>query len=180
MAGKIKHNKVLTVLYIVAIALVVIAAAGLLAYYLQGGVNPSLSVSIDGKMLENGSSAGALSSGSRIEVDGAEEYEVEVYACFPETDFGFTVGGEELSWSGIDGRNLTAGFEIQRAEDGFTISYSGIEDIISAAQGGAEVSVGELPSGDIFRLSIAAGEGRTDIYFTILSGVFLDKTEIIF
>lgn len=180
MAGKIKHNKVLTVLYIVAIALVVIAAAGLLAYYLQGGVNPSLSVSIDGKMLENGSSVGALSSGSKINVEGAEEYDVAVYACFPETDFGFTVGGEELSWSGIDGRNLTAGFEIERAEDGFTISYSGIEDIISAAQGGAEVRVDKLPQGDIFRLSIAAGEGRTDIYFTILSGIFLDKTEIIF
>ena len=180
MAGKIKRSKVLTALYIVAIALVVIAAAGLLAYYLQGGVNPSLSVSIDGKTIENGSSAGALSSGSRIEVDGAEEYEVEVYACFPETDFGFTVGGEELSWSDIDGRNLTAGFEIERAEDGFTLSYGGIKDIISAAQGGAEVSVGELPSGDIFRLSIAAGEGRTDIYFTILSGIFLDRTEIIF
>lgn len=180
MAGKIKHNKVLTVLYIVAIALVVIAAAGLLAYYLQGGVNPSLSVSIDGKTLENGSSAGALSSGSKINVEGVEEYDVGVYACSAENDFAFTVDGEELSWSDIDGRNLTAGFEIQRAEDGFTISYGGIEDIISAAQGGAEVSVDKLPQGDIFRLSIAAGEGRTDIYFTILSGVFLDKTEIIF
>ena len=73
MAGKIKHNKVLTVLYIVALALVVIAAAGLLAYYLQGGVNPSLSVSIDGKTIENGSSVGALSSGSKINVEGVEE-----------------------------------------------------------------------------------------------------------
>lgn len=180
MAGKIKHNKVLTVLYIVAIALVVIAAAGLLAYYLQGGVNPSLSVSIDGRTLESGSSIGVLVSKSKINVEGAEEYDVAVYACSVENDFAFTVDGEELSWSGIDGRNLTAGFEIERAEDGFTLSYGGIEDIISAAQGGAEVSVGELPSGDIFRLSIAAGEGRTDIYFTILSGVFLDKTEIIF
>ena len=180
MAGKIKHNKVLTVLYIVAIALVVIAAAGLLAYYLQGGVNPSLSVSIDGKMLENGSSAGALSSGSKINVEGAEEYDVAVYACSAENDFAFTVDGEELSWSDIDGRNLTAGFEIERAEDGFTIRYGGIEDIISVAQGGAEVSVDKLPSGDIFRLSIAAGESRTDIYFTILSGIFLDRTEIIF
>lgn len=180
MAGKIKHNKVLTVLYIVAIALVVIAAAGLLAYYLQGGVNPSLSVSIDGKTIENGSSVGALSSGSKINVEGAEEYDVAVYACSAENDFAFTVDGEELSWSDIDGRNLTAGFEIQRAEDGFTISYGGIEDIISVAQGGAEVSVNKLPQGDIFRLSIAAGEDRTDIYFTILSGVFLDRTEIIF
>lgn len=180
MAGKIKHNKVLTVLYIVAIALVVIAAAGLLAYYLQGGVNPSLSVSIDGKTIENGSSAGALSSGSKINVEGAEEYDVAVYACSAENDFALTVDGEELSWSDIDGRNLTAGFEIERAEDGFTLSYGGIEDIISVAQGGAEVSYSELPQGDMFRLSIAAGEDRTDIYFTILSGIFLDRTEIIF
>lgn len=180
MAGKIKHNKVLTVLYIVAIALVVIAAAGLLAYYLQGGVNPSLSVSIDGKTLENGSSAGALSSGSKINVEGVEEYDVGVYACSAENDFAFTVDGEELSWSDIDGRNLTAGFEIQRAEDGFTISYGGIEDIISAAQGGAEVGVDKLPQGDIFRLSVTSEESRTDVYFAILTGVFLDRTEIIF
>ena len=180
MAGKIKHNKVLTVLYIVAIALVVIAAAGLLAYYLQGGVNPSLSVSIDGRTIENGSSAGALSSGSRIEVDGAEEYDVAVYACSVENDFAFTVDGEELSWSDIDGRNLTAGFEIERAEDSFTIRYGGIKDIISAAQVGAEVSVDKLPQGDIFRLSVTSDESRTDLYFAILTGVFLDRTEIIF
>lgn len=180
MAGKIKHNKVLTVLYIVAIALVVIVAAGLLAYYLQGGVNPSLSVSIDGRTIENGSSAGALSSGSRIEVDGAEEYDVAVYACSVENDFAFTVDGEELSWSDIDGRNLTAGFEIERAEDSFTIRYGGIKDIISAAQGGAEVSVDKLPQGDIFRLSVTSEESRTDVYFAILTGVFLDRTEIIF
>lgn len=180
MAGKIKHNKVLTVLYLVALALVVIAAAGLVAYYLKGATTAAFSVSIDGKAVENGSSVGVLASGSKINVEGAEEYEVAVYACSAENDFAFTVDGEELSWSDIDGRNLTAGFEIERAEDGFTISYSGIEDIISAAQGGAEVRVDKLPQGDIFRLSIAAGEGRTDIYFTILSGIFLDRTEIIF
>lgn len=180
MAGKIKRSKVLTAIYLVAIALVVIAAAGLVAYYLKGATTAAFSVSVDGKTLENGSSAGALSSGSKINVEGAEEYEVEVYACFPETDFGFTVGGEELSWSGIDGRNLTAGFEIERAEDGFTISYGGIEDIISAAQGGAEVGVDKLPQGDIFRLSVTSEESRTDVYFAILTGVFLDRTEIIF
>lgn len=180
MAGKIKHNKVLTVLYIVAIALVVIAAAGLLAYYLQGGVNPSLSVSIDGKTLESGSSVGVLASKSKINVEGAEEYDVAVYACSAENDFAFTVDGEELLWSDIDGRNLTAGFEIERAEDGFMLSYGGIEDIISVAQGGAEVAADKLPNGDIFRLSVTSNESQTDIYFTILSGVFLDRTEIIF
>ena len=180
MAGKIKRSKVLTAIYLVAIALVVIAAAGLLAYYLQGDVNPSLSVSIDGKTIENGSSVGALSSGSKINVEGVEEYDVGVYACSAENDFAFTVDGEELSWSDIDGRNLTAGFEIERAEDGFTLSYGGIKDIISAAQGGAEVGVDKLPQGDIFRLSVTSEESRTDLYFAILTGVFLDKTEIIF
>ena len=180
MAGKIKHNKVLTVLYIVAIALVVIAAAGLVAYYLKGATTAAFSVSVDGKTLESGSSVGALSSGSKINVEGAEEYDVAVYACSVENDFAFTVDGEELSWSDIDGRNLTAGFEIERAEDGFTLSYGGIEDIISAVQGGAEVSVGELPQGDMFRLSVTSAESRADLYFAILTGVFLDKTEIIF
>lgn len=180
MAGKIKHNKVLTVLYIVAIALVVIAAAGLVAYYLKGATAAAFSVSIDGKTIESGSSVGVLACKSKINVDGAEEYDVAVYACSAENDFALTVDGEELSWSDIDGRNLTAGFEIERAEDGFTLSYGGIEDIISVAQGGAEVSYSELPQGDMFRLSIAAGEDRTDIYFTILSGIFLDRTEIIF
>lgn len=180
MAGKIKRSKVLTAIYLVAIALVVIAAAGLVAYYLKGATTAAFSVSVDGKTLESGSSVGVLASKSKINVEGAEEYDVAVYACSVENDFAFTVDGEELSWSDIDGRNLTAGFEIERAEDGFTLSYGGIEDIISGAQGGAEVSVDKLPQGDIFRLSIAAGEGRTDIYFTILSGILLDRTEIIF
>ena len=180
MAGKIKRSKVLTAIYLVAIALVVIAAAGLVAYYLKGATTAAFSVSVDGKTLESGSSVGVLASKSKINVEGAEEYDVAVYACSVENDFAFTVDGEELSWSGIDGRNLTAGFEIERAEDGFTISYGGIEDIISAAQGGAEVGVDKLPQGDIFRLSVTSEESRTDLYFAILTGVFLDKTEIIF
>lgn len=180
MAGRTKRNKVLTALYFVVLVLVVIAAAGLVAYYLKGANNAAFSVSIDGKLIESGSSVGVLASKSKINVVGADEYDVAVYACSAENDFSFTVDGEELLWSDIDGRNLTAGFEIERAEDGFTISYGGIEDIISAAQGGAEVGADKLPNGDIFRLSIVAGEGQTDIYFTLLSGIFLDRTEIIF
>ena len=180
MAGKIKRSKVLTAIYLVALALVVIAAAGLLAYFLQGGTVNSLSVSIDGKAVENGSSVGVISSGSKINVESAEEYEVALYACSSENDFAFTVDGEEFLWSDIYGRNLTAGFEIQKAEDGFTLSYGGIEDIISVAQGGAEVVADKLPSGDVFRLSVTSNESQTDIYFAILSGVFLDRTEIIF
>ena len=103
-----------------------------------------------------------------------------VYACSAENDFAFTVDGEELLWSDIDGRNLTAGFEIERAEDDFMLSYGGIEDIISVAQSGAEVAAEKLPNGDIFRLSVTSNESQTNIYFTILSGVFLDRTEIIF
>lgn len=180
MAGKIKRSKVLTVIYLVVLALAVIAAAGLIAYFLQGGADTSFNVSIDGKAVENGSSVGALSSGSRIKVEGAEEYEVAVYACFPQTDFNFTLNGEELSWSDIDGRNLTAGFKIERSEDGFTLSYGGFSAILSAAQGGAEVSYSELPQGDMFRLSVTSDDGRADVYFAVLTGVFLDKTQIIF
>ena len=180
MAGKIKYGKVWTTVYIVVLALVIIAAAGLVAYYLKGVTTASFSVSIDGKAVESGSSVGAISSGSKINVESAEEYEIAVYACSSENDFVFTVDGEALLWSDIDGRNLTAGFEIQKAEDGFTLSYGGIEDIISVAQGGAEVAADKLPNGDIFRLSVTSNESRTDIYFNILSGVFLDRTEIIF
>lgn len=180
MAGKMKYGKVWTTVYIVVLALVIIAAAGLVAYYLKGAPTASFSVSIDGKTVESGSSVGAISSGSKINVESTEEYEIAVYACSSENDFSFTVDGEEFSWSDIDGRNLTAGFKVERAEDGFTISYGGIEDIISAAQGGAEVVADKLPSGDVFRLSVTSNESQTDIYFTILSGVFLDKTEIIF
>lgn len=180
MAGKIKYGKVWTTVYIVVLALVIIAAAGLVAYYLKGSTTAAISVSVDGNAVESGSSVGAISSGSKINVESAEEYAVAVYACSSENDFAFTVDGEELLWSDIDGRNLTAGFEIQKAEDGFTLSYGGIEDIISVAQGGAEVVADKLPNGDIFRLSVTSKESQTDIYFTILSGVFLDRTEIIF
>lgn len=180
MAGKMKYGKVWTTVYIVVLALVIIAAAGLVTYYLKGATTASFSVSVDGKTVESGSSVGTISSGSKINVESTEEYEIAVYACSSENDFAFTVDGEELLWSDIDGRNLTAGFEIQKAEDGFTLNYGGIEDIISVAQGGAEVTADKLPNGDIFRLSVTSNESQTDIYFTILSGVFLDKTEIIF
>lgn len=181
MAGKIKHSRVWMVVYFVVLTLVVIVAAGFIAYFLQSGENnTSFSVTIEGKDVESGSSVGVLTSGSKIDVEGAEEYEVAVYACSSENDFAFTVDGEEFFWNDIDGRNMSAGFEIVEADDGFTISYVGIEDIISDVQDGAEVSVGEFPKDDIFRLSVTTSTSRIDMYFSLLMGVFLDKTEIIF
>lgn len=186
MANKAKHNKVFTVIYVVIVVLVLVAVVGVIVHFTRNNQTPpaeegTLSVSIDGNAVQSGSSVGVISNNAEITVDGVSEFSVAVYAySSADNDFEFTVDGETYSWGGINNRNMTKGFTIEQTAGGIKISYGGIEQIISAVQYGAEVAVGDLPDGDIFRLSVTAGEEYSDIYFSLLTGVILDKTEIIF
>ena len=186
MANKAKHNKVFTIIYVVIVVLVLVAVVGVIVHFTRNNETPPaeegpLAVSIDGSVVQSGPSVGIISNNAEIAVDGVSEFNVAVYAySSSDNDFEFTVGGETYSWSDINNRNMTAGFAVEQVGDGIKISYGGIEQIISAVQGGAEVTVGDLSDGDIFRLSVTAGEEYSDIYFSILTGIILDKTEIVF
>lgn len=188
MASKKKQNKIMTVIYIVAVILLLVALVGIIVALSRSDKPPSedgtLSVSIDGNAVQSGTSAGITPNDTEITVEGVSEFSITVYAySSADNDFKFTVGGEEYSWSGINNRNMTKGFTFEQTENGVKISYGGVEQIISAVQGGAEVTVlQDIPDKDIFRLTVSAGDAYSDIYFTLgakVSGVVLDKTQII-
>ena len=75
---------------------------------------------------------------------------------------------------------MTKGFTFEQTENSFTILYESISRIISATQNGAEVSVGTLPEGDIFRLSVTTENDHADIYFCLEYILELDKAQIVF
>ena len=189
MASKSKHNKVFTIIYVLIVVLVLVAIVGVIVYFTRNNETPpsedgTLSVSIDGNAVQSGTSAGIIPNDTEITVEGVSEFSITVYVySSADNDFKFTVGGEEYSWSGINNRNMTKGFTFEQTENGVKISYGGIEQIISAVQGGAEVTVlQDIPDKDMFRLTISAGDAYSDIYFTLgakVSGVVLDKTQII-
>lgn len=121
--------------------------------------------------------------GQEITVDGVDDYTVAVYAySSSDNDFTFTVDDTAITWSEANGRNLTAGFDIERTESGFTISYGSINNIISKAQGGASVETSGFPEDmDLFRLTVLADDGRVDMYFHVVPfiDIVLDITEVI-
>ena len=183
MANKKKQSPALTVVYIVFVLLVLFAVAGFGAYFLRSDDSDegiSLSVTIDGNNVGNGTSVSALNSGSEITVYGVSEFDLAVYAWSSEdNDFDFTVNGEVCSWCDFKNRNLTNGFTFDQKDRSVVISYVGFEQILSDSLNGAEVTVGDLPTGDIFRLSVCSGIDRFDIYFGIFFGITLDKTNIV-
>ena len=186
MANKVKHNKVFSMIYVIVLVLVLIAVFGIAVHFTQNSETPpdeagTLVVSINGKAFESGTSAGVLSNNAEIIVDGVSEFNVAIYAySSANSDFEFAVNGESYSWSGINNRNMTKGFTVEQTADSVKISYDSIEQIISMVQDGAEVTIGSLPDGDIFRLSVTTDTEHSDIYFSLLTGVILDKTEIVF
>lgn len=185
MASSKKQSKISTVIYIIAVILLLVALVGIIVAFTRSDNPPvedgTLTVSIDGLSVESGSSVGCLASGDEITVEGASEYHFAVYAySSADNDFTFTIGGEEYSWSGINNRNMTKGFTFEQTEKGFTILYESISQIISATQNGTEVSVGALPEGDIFRLSVTTENAHADIYFTTEFKIELDKMQIVF
>ena len=181
-----KRSVLWTVLSVIVVLLVVVAVIALVVRFTGDDKPPggNFTVKVDDRTQENGSSIGLMDSGVAFTVENASDYEVKVYAyCTPENDFALTVGEEPYTWGDFDGRNMTAGFDFERTETGFTVTHYGLNDIVSRVQNGMTVTSDTFPAVDMFRMEIVAGEETAELYFYVnaeVVGITIDHDSIIF
>lgn len=182
-----KRSVLWTVISVIVVLLVVVAVIGLIVHFTSDDKPPggeTFAVKYNGQTQESGSSIGLMDSGVDFTVEGSADYEVNVYAyCTPENDFSLTVGEEPYTWGDFDGRNMTAGFDFERTETGFTVTHYGLNDIVSRVQNGMTVTSDTFPAVDMFRMEIVAGEETAELYFYVnaeVVGITIDYDSIIF
>lgn len=99
-------------------------------------------------------------------------------------DFNFLLGAEPYTWHDVVKDDFTAGFTITRDGTRFTVTYGGIEAIISAAKG----NVATLPGGvqetvaDKFTMTVTSQNGRSVSvgFVSIVEGVTVSPGDIMF
>lgn len=182
-----KRSVLWTVISVIVVLLVVVAVIGLIVHFTSDDKPPggeTFAVKYNGQTLSSGSSVGLMDTGVDFTVEGSADYEVNVYAyCTPENDFSLTVGEEPYTWGDFDGRNVTAGFDFERTETGFTVTHYGLNDIISRVQNGMTVTSETFPTVDMFRMEVKSGEEVTELYFCVnaeVVGITIDHDSIIF
>ena len=110
-----------------------------------------------------------LPSGSTVKVYSLSDYTLSIVATDAEEgeDFVFTVDGNDYLWSDYAGEDFTAGFEITEEDDGtLTITYSLLDEILSVVFG-AEVTISEGGTGEIFELVIESGSSSLHLPFSL-------------
>ena len=182
-----KRSVLWTVISVIVVLLVVVAVIGLIVHFTSDDKPPggeTFAVKYNGQTLGGGSSVGLMDSGVTFEVNGSNDYEVNVYAyCTPENDFSLTVGEEPYTWGDFDGRNVTAGFDFERTETGFIVTHYGLNDIISRVQNGMTVTSETFPAIDMFPMEVKSGDKVTALYFCVnaeVVGLTIDQSGIIF
>lgn len=154
----------------------------------------TFNVSYDGKELTNNQSSIAVSPESEFTIarkSKKKPYEIKIYATgTEETDFIFTVNGEEYSWyrdiantNKEHGEDFTEAFEINRNGDSFTILGS-VTTVLTDMWNNAEIAVPHsIPLGDRFRMEITFGKETFYFGFYMIENdikIFLSPETIIF
>ena len=185
-------SKVKTAVTVILVIMLLILSLGLLGR-LTNVFGNKIEVTYNGTKITKDFEGLEIESGTEIEVKAPGEYEVKIYAeGSAESDFSFTVDGEEYSWvediagaNGGQGEDFTEVFEIEKTENGFKIS-GGIRTVLKDIWPGKDIELPkEIPDGDKFRMEITSGDKTLKIGFWLPeememppSGGDVEKVEI--
>ena len=181
------RSKVKTAVTVILVIMLLILSLGLLAR-LTNVFGNKIAVTYNGTKITKDFEGLEIESGTEIEVKAPGEYEVKIYAeGSAESDFSFTVDGEEYSWvediagaNGGRGEDFTEVFEIEKTEKGFKIS-GGIKKVLKDIWPVAEIELPEeLPAGDRFRMEIRSGKTTLTVGFSVKEpgSVGVEKIEL--
>lgn len=195
--GTAKISKV--VAYIV-IVLLVVAVCGVIAFFTNGFTSDfkTFYVVVDNANVMHSSGGYVLMYNESLTVDvkytfgflSKEEkgYSVKIIPKADEVDFDFIIDGSVYSFAAES--DLTAGFDIVRSENSFTIAPKGsMFQILSAVYPDSEIEFDDSSidfSKDLFTVVVTSYNGEASVYINFgilscdISGITLDKTEIVF
>ena len=182
-----RSSKLKTAVMVILVIILLILSLGLLGR-LTNVFGNKITVRYNGTKITKDFGGLEIESGTEIEVKAPGEYEVKIYAeGSAESDFSFTVDGEEYSWvediagaNGGRGEEFTEVFEIEKTEKGFKIS-GGIKKVLKDIWPVAEIELPEeLPAGDRFRMEIRSGKTTLTVGFSVKEpgSVGVEKIEL--
>lgn len=158
-------RKFITILLILVVALGGLAAA----WYFSGGfggATPTILVKYGGQSYLQNADLGKITSGAEFDVYAIGDYEVRIEARAG-SDLTYSVGSEIYSWSDLEGKDLTVGFQINETDHGFNLTHKGITSILSEFYNSEVAIVGVEEKVPEFSLIIAADNSELEFSFTI-------------
>ena len=185
-----KTARTVAIVLLVILMLAILGFAGFGIAYLVtdgfGGRMPMTVIVIDDEIYSQSAEDIEVYPGDEVRVQnliGDTQYTMQIVGNASKNNFAFTLDGEPYTWRDMDGEDMTAGFTIIQTETGFTIDYTTVPSILTAALGG-EVVISEdaETTGDLFILIITIGEEEYRFGFGVGSGVteiVLDPDQIV-
>lgn len=158
-------RKFITILLILVVALGGLAAV----WYFSGGfggATPTIFVKYGGQSYLQNADLGKITSGAEFEVYAIGDYEIRIEAQAG-SDLTYSVGAEEYTWSDLEGKDLTDGFQINETDHGFVLTHKGITSILSEYYGFEVSIVGAEEKIPEFNLIISTGNSELEFSFTI-------------
>lgn len=193
---KSKSAKARKVFLGIGISLLVLLIVGIIAFATYGivkiahgefyGMNTTYVVTIDGKTYTKDTDGLIIPSGAEIEIESLKaksggEYTVKITATAAALKFDFKVGQESYKWSNVDGWDFTVGFTLKATDNGFTISYGGLTDLIGEVMGRKVTMEHDSLLGDMFIMTISDGDKEMHLGFGLsfpVGGVELNPDHI--
>ena len=162
--------KVFKIIGLSLLVIILLAIIFFVIYFASNGFGGSMATficKVNGKTVLTNQSV-SLPSGSTVKVYSFSDYTISIIAADEEdSDFIFTVNGNEYAWSDYASEDMTAGFELTEDEDGtITITYGTLDEILSDIFG-VEVSIAEDVEGEIFELVVKSGSSSLHLPFEI-------------
>lgn len=156
--------------FITIVLILIVALGGLAAvWYFSGGfggATATILVKYGGQNYLQNADLGKITSGAEFEVYAIGDYEIRIEAQAG-SDLTYSVGSEMYSWSDLDGQDLTVGFQLDKADHGFTLTHKGITSILSEFYNSEVAIVGAEEVVPEFSLIISTDNSELEFSFTI-------------
>lgn len=143
------------------LCLIGITVGVVLTVYFMPSDSVKVVIGMNGQEIAAGDDLGEMAAETTFTVRGIDDYDVTVKTAKVNDDSAFYVLEERYGWNDIEGRDLTAGFEIEGTEGGFTLRYNaaeGVGAILKSALGLACRVDRSIKAAVLFRFALTVGD----------------------
>lgn len=143
------------------LCLIGITVGVVLTVYFMPSDSVKVVIGMNGQEIAAGDDLGEMAAETTFTVRGIDDYDVTVKTAKVNDDSAFYVLEERYGWNDIEGRDLTAGFEIEGKEDGFLLRYNaaeGVGDILTRVLGLSCRVDRDVKAAILFRFTLTVGD----------------------
>lgn len=142
------------------LCLIGITVGIVLTVYFMPSEPVNVGIEMNGQEIAAGDDLGEMVAETTFTVRGIDDYDVTVKAAKVDDDSAFYVIEERYGWNDIEGRDLTAGFDVEKTDEGFLLRYNaaeGVGDILTSVLGLACRVDRDLKAAVLFRFTLTVG-----------------------